>query len=389
MRSLKAIAGVLLALVLGVPAIDLANGASGVTALPLRGRPLQQGEYPGFVAKEHAVAVADVTARAKVAATDATVARSVVPGRIAFLRYLNATETSGAIFTSAADGSGELQVTTPGASTLDDEPDWSSDGRRLVFTRVTNAGTDHEAHQLFVVASDGTGLTPLTRGRPARGNFIAGFDGTGAFSPDGKRIAFSYAHGKVGPGATGSGQIKFSDIWVMAVDGTHRRQVTHSPAYAGDAGGVAWSPDGKRLVYARSNALASSPAGGQALFIINADGSHGRQLTPWSLGADGTPDWSPATNRIVFRAVVNEASGVGNFFTIKPDGTSLTKITRFAHTVISHKVGFSPDGKRIAFAKQATNGKNDLFTAKLNGSDLRRVTNTPVAESSPDWGRSG
>lgn len=80
---------------------------------------------------------------------------------------------------------------------------------------------------------------------------------------------------------------------------------------------------------------------------------------------------------------------MGNFFTIKPDGTSLTQITRFVGITISHKVGFSPDGKRIVFAEAAANGKNDIFTATLRGTALQRVTNTPQADSSPDWGRTG
>ena len=299
-------------------------------------------------------------------------------GQIAFLRSLDDAQTASAIFVSAADGSGERQLTTPPASTQDDEPNWAPDGTRLLFTRITAAGTDHEAHQLFVVAADGTGLTALTPGTPAEGAVIPGFDGTGAFSPDGQLIALSYAHGKVGM-HLGSDQIQFSDIVIMNADGSNRRQVTHSAAYAGDAGGVSWSPDGKRLVYARTDARR------RALFIIDTNGKHGRRLTPWSLGANGTPDWSPLTNLIVFRAVVNDESGVGNFFTIRPDGTALKQVTHFSDTVISHKVGFSPDGHRIVFAKAAANGHNDVFTAKLNGSDMQRVTHTPQADTSPDW----
>jgi len=323
-----------------------------------------------------------VVASSKASTTAAAVAEPVVPGRIAFRRYADETQTTGALFTSAADGSSERQLTRPPASALDDEPDWAPDGTRLLFTRITNQGTDHESHRLFTVSSDGTALTALGPDRPAQGDVIVGFDGTGAFSPDGKHIAFGYAHGKVRPDPE---QIKFSDIVVMDADGSHRRQVTKSAAYAGDAGGVAWSPDGKRLVYARSNASASKPAGGRALFTVDIDGSHERQLTPWSVGADGTPDWS-STNLIAFRAVADEESGIGNFFTVHPDGTALTQITHFTDTVISHKVGFSPDGQWIVFAKAATSGSNDVFIAKADGSDLRPVTNTPLADSSADWG---
>ena len=76
---------------------------------------------------------------------------------------------------------------------------------------------------------------------------------------------------------------------------------------------------------------------------------------------------------------------MGNFFTIHPDGTALTQITDFTDTVISHKIGFSPDGLWIVFAKTATNGRGDVFIAKADGSGVRPVTNAAQTDSSPDW----
>ena len=66
---------------------------------------------------------------------------------------------------------------------------------------------------------------------------------------------------------------------------------------------------------------------------------------------------------------------MGNFFAVHPDGTALTQITDFTSTVISHKVGFSPDGLWVVFSKSAMNGYGDVFIAKADGSGLRRVTN--------------
>lgn len=310
--------------------------------------------------------------------------------RIAFRRFLDPSETSGALFTSATDGS-EEQITDPPASAVDDFPDWSPDGTRLLFTRYAGLGTDHESHRLFTVSSDGTGLTPLSPDVAAHGDVVEGFDDTGVFSPDGSRIAFSYGHGQVAEGGThgipvGSNQLEFSGIVVMDADGGNRHEVTNDAAYSGDSGGVAWSPDGTKLVYARSNSGAADPPEARALFIIDVDGSNQRQLTPWDVGAGGTPDWSPATNLIVFRGVADEESGVGNFFTIHPDGTTLTQITDFTSTVISHKVGFSPDGLWIVFANTATNGRSHVLIAKADGSGVRAVTNAAHADSSPDWG---
>ena len=313
-----------------------------------------------------------------------------VTGRIAFRRFLDPSETNGALFTSATDGSGEEQITDPPAAAVDDFPDWSPDGTRLLFTRDVAAGTDHESHRLYTVSSNGGILTPLSPDAAAHGDVVEGFDDNGVFSPDGTRIAFINARGQVAQGGThglpvGSDQLEFSSVVVMDADGGNRNEVTHDAAFTGDLGGVAWSPDGKQLVYSRWNSGAANPPKGRALFIIDVDGRNQRQLTPWDIGASGTPDWSAATDLIVFRKVADEEAGVGNFFTIRPDGTALTQITDFTETVISHKVGFSTDGLWVVFAKTATNGRNDVFIANTDGSRLQQVTNAAQADSSPDW----
>jgi len=333
------------------------------------------GSATGTASSASASAVPAATSSAA-SPTTAAAPSPLVPGRIAFRRYFDATESAGAIFTSGTDGSGERQVTRPPASTLDDEPNWAPDGTRLLFTRSTALGTDQETQRLFTVSSDGSGPTPASPETPAGFGYNAG-----EFSPDAKYIAAGTYHGHVK-----SGQIQFSDIVVMDADGSHRHQVTKFPAYSGDAGGVAWSPDGKRLVFARSNGGATKPEGGRALFIMDVDGRHQRQLTPWTVGAGGTPAWSSKTNLIAFRAVADDESGIGNFFTIHPDGTSLTQVTHFTDTVISHKVGFSRNGQWIVFAKETAPGNNDVFIAKIDGTDMRAVTNTPLADSAPDWG---
>lgn len=302
-------------------------------------------------------------------------------GRVVFRRFLTDDETRGALFTSAPDGSSERQITSSNGVVVDDEPDWSPDGKRIVFTRSIDAGTPQEQQRLFVMSAEGTGLHPVSPARPTGANALSAGDNSGEFSPDGKHIACGSSHGKVV-----NDEIQFSNITVMDADGAHRRQVTKLAPYSGDDGGVAWSPDGKQLVYAHSNAGDSVPVGGRALFIIDVDGTHRRQLTPWSLGAGGTPDWSPATNKIAFRAVTDEEAGKGNFFTISPDGTQLTQVSHFTNTVISHKVSFAPDGKHLVFASETDTSKNDLFIMGADGADLRRITSTPEPDSAPDWG---
>ena len=64
----------------------------------------------------------------------------------------------------------------------------------------------------------------------------------------------------------------------------------------------AWSPDGTKLVFVRYRAQAQPrPRGRVAMFLINANGSGERQLTPWALRAGDHPDWSPSDGeRILF-----------------------------------------------------------------------------------------
>jgi Tol biopolymer transport system component len=89
----------------------------------------------------------------------------------------------------------------------------------------------------------------------------------------------------------------------------------------------------------------------------------------------------------VFRAVQDEDSGVGNFYTIRPDGSRLTQITHFKNTKISHVVSFSPDGKWITSSSGPVDGLEDVFVARADGTQLRVIARTPATEETgPKWG---
>lgn len=302
---------------------------------------------------------------------------SAPPGRIVFRRYGDNAGTPAGLFIASPDGTGERRLTTAPAGAVDGAPDWSPNGRSVLFNRILDEGSTAEGHQLLQVHADGTGLVPLTTACPP-GDVVCGFDDGGAYSPDGRMVA--YAHGG---GGVEHDQLRQFDIYITDVSGGKPRRVTHMPPFAGDVGGVRWSPNGKQLLFAVDQP--SKPSGGRALFIVNADGTGMHRITPWALGAGGIPDWTAHGNLIVFRAVVDEESGKGNFFTIHPDGTGMTQVTHFEATTISHQVGFSPDGRWITFARRATADAGDVFIARVDGTDLRSVTATTLDDSSPDW----
>lgn len=125
-------------------------------------------------------------------------------------------------FASSRGGSGDLEIYVMKANipegpknrpvrltnntTTDWKPDWSPNGRKIVF-QSSRTGND----EVFVMKSDGTRQKNLTKN--------AAEDGDPVFSPDGRKIAF-YSNRPKGP-VQGD-----AEIWRMRVDGTNPVQLT-------------------------------------------------------------------------------------------------------------------------------------------------------------------
>jgi TolB protein len=331
----------------------------------------------------------------------ATAARATMPvqeGQIAFRRYLDAGRTTGAIFTASPDGTRVKQVTRPRRGVIDQFPDLSPDGRSIVFHRMvpcpaggSKDGMDNTCDLVYTVGVDGKRLKRLV---PCA---FAATDGSGqlvrracvgahtpAWSRDGSKIAFSYS--LVDDRYEGSLRLNRA-IWIVNADGTDPRQVTElDPGNSWDAG-PQFSPDGRKLVFTRVDHERNA----DALFTVNVDGSDLFQLTPWALHAGGDPEWSPDGKWIVL--TTNPKAGSVNVHKIRPDGTGLTNLTKQKaggyHYLSS---SFSPDGKLIVSARTpgaGPNGHADLVVMRADGSKIRRITKTPLWESSVDWGTRG
>ena len=306
-------------------------------------------------------------------------------GLIAFKRYSDAQRSTGAVYTIAPDGTSTQQVTKPAQGVIDDQPDWSPDGSLITFFRCP----PDASCEVFTVKPDGSAETQVTPGTgacpPVATNCEDGADPT--FLPDGTHIVYTRATGEVKHFAAGD-QIQHSDIVVRDLDGSNPRILVRSRDYQGDFLGAIFSPDGTRFVYERSNSPVTKPAFGHALFVARADGRGQRQITPWSLGAGDSADWSPNRRLILFRSH-EDGRQQSQIYVVHPDGSGLHALTHFKQgtTVLSYS--FSPDGKWIVFAKSGRAGQPDIFVMKPSGTGIRPVTRTAVWDSAPDWGPAG
>jgi Tol biopolymer transport system component len=149
-------------------------------------------------------------------------------------------------------------------------PNWSPDGRQLVFT-----GFDGGLSDLFIVNRDGTGLRRLTNDKYA--------DLHPAWSPDGKTIAFATDRGS----DTDFGELRFGDMRIALyhLDTGSIELLGHMDH--GKNINPVWAPDGRSL------AFVSDRTGISDVYLYDfADGSI-YQLTNLYTGVQGIVPLSP------------------------------------------------------------------------------------------------
>jgi len=120
---------------------------------------------------------------------------------------------------------------------------------------------------------------------------------------------------------------------------------------------------------------------------MNPDGSDVKVLTNNDV-IDSDPVFSPDGTKIVFTS--RRASSAGELYIMNSDGTGVTRLTTVAGE--DRSASFSPDGSRIAFdSPRSTEGRFDIYTMKVDGTDVRRLTMATgfVDDVRPAWSPDG
>jgi Tol biopolymer transport system component len=252
-----------------------------------------------------------------------------------------------------------LTIALPAHSTFD------GDNGRILFRRYTNES--HTRGAVFTVRPDGTHERQLTSDK-------AGVTTEPDASPDGRWIVYSLY-----PNA----HEDQSRLKKIRADGTHQStldQTCIDPCLTD--GYPAWAPDGKRIAFQRGLGPRQGHITMFALFTVRADGTHARQVTQRNRDplarqpyGDFAPAWSPNGRRLAFERF-SQTTGHLAIFTVRLDGTGLRRLTPW--WLDASQPDYSPNGRWILFrTRHNSDVHGNIQLVRPDGTGRHLVTHAP------------
>jgi Tol biopolymer transport system component len=279
--------------------------------------------------------------------------------------------------------------------------DSATDQGLLVFTSVrapdvTGGAKADEFPNLFTLRPDGTGLRQLTRAREAHGD--------PEWSPDGRQIV--YSRGVVTGCHHGScDNYGVAEIWVIDAAGTNARRLTHElPPFQAEQDQTmdlspTWSPDGKQIAFVHQKTFDTSPKDG--VYVVGVDG-RGLHRVSGELHWVASPTWSPDGKTLAFTmggepepelALLDLQTGEVSYRrsasgpSWSPDGNTLAYVASSKLALLDLQTGhvtygspatevlWSPNGRWLAITR--SNGvfirSNGVFIVAPRGGLARRI----------------
>ena len=294
----------------------------------------------------------------------ASPAQASYDGRNGLVAFVADSGNGVQLYTVRSNGHGLRQITQLSGDAV--APDWSPDGRTIVFEHDLPGD---EGAAVEVVNADGSDRSTLVQDPGV-------FSGAPSFTPDGSGIVFA----RFDPATN------IEDIWSMDLASRNMHEITAGNGFGASAPEV--SPDGRTLSFVAGNETDV----GFGLYTCAMDGSGLRQLVPVSADLVDKQDWAPDGRRLAASDNHDHiAPGVSeNVFSVRPDGTHPTYLTHFSGGDVNAVMGsYSPDGQWIAFRFE-DHGQYGLYRMRNDGSSRQPIL--PLSGLKPryiDWGPAG
>jgi Tol biopolymer transport system component len=241
---------------------------------------------------------------------------------------------------------------------------FSGGNGRIVFTTPGAYGD-----QILTVKPDGTALRWLTHG-PHLNRWPR-------YSPDGRRILYDHDY----------------EIWIMDVDGSHKRAVVKDVPGKRTGGWTPdWSPSGRAFVFASQRIVTVDPLDSEPDLFIKRLGHPGLRRLTRDPYYERNPLWSPAGGQIAYTR--ESDSGTFDIWSVRPDGTHHRNLTNSAED--EFLFDFSPSGARILFGRlhaTADTATWQLWEMRSDGTNQRMLAGAiaddgdPHADYAPDGTR--
>ena len=169
-----------------------------------------------------------------------------------------------------------------------------------------------------------------------------------------------------------------SGVFAIAPEGATQTRLGPEDSYS-----PSWSDDGEQVVFVASSGE-SEMEYSEDIYVMNADGSNVRQVTD-TRAYESSPSFFPDGETIAFARYSNRNGS--DIFTIKLDGSGITKLTDDPG-FYEESVAISPDGQRIDFSRYGRS--SEIFVMDADGTNPVNVTKTGrVDEFEMDWSPDG